>query len=163
MRAVFGEKYPDPVRVIAIGTADPRQHAGAEYSIEFCGGTHLSSTGQAGFFKIVAEEAVAKGVRRITGMTGRAAVEYVQSLEAQVAEVQQALGGSIADAARRISALQDEVKTLKKKLASGAGAGVDPIVAAGKLLESRPGAGPREADRRRDPRRHAGAIAPGHR
>ena len=63
VRAVFGEKYPDPVRVIAIGTTDPRKDASPQYSIEFCGGTHLSSTGQAGFFKVIGEEAVGKGVR----------------------------------------------------------------------------------------------------
>ena len=142
VRAMFGEKYPDPVRVIAIGTTDPRQHAGAEYSIEFCGGTHLSSTGQAGFFKIIGEEAIAKGVRRITAVTGRAAVEYMQQVESQIAAVQQALGVGIADAPKRIVALQDDIKTLRKKLAAGAGLGVDPIVAAGKLLDAAPTLGP---------------------
>ncbi len=142
VRAVFGEKYPDPVRVIAIGTTDPRSDAGPQYSIEFCGGTHLSSTGQAGFFKVTGEEAVGKGVRRITAVTGRAAVEYVQQLEAEARAVQQAVGASIADAPKRIATMQDEIRTLKKKLASGAGTGVDPIAAAGKLLDAAPAIGP---------------------
>ncbi len=142
VRAVFGEKYPDPVRVIAVGTTDPRKSAGAEHSIEFCGGTHLSSTGQAGFFKIIAEEAVAKGVRRITAVTGRAAVEYVQKLEADVRLVQQALSVSLPDAPKRIAALQDEIKALKKKLATGGGSGGDPIAVAGRLLEAAPTIGP---------------------
>ena len=142
VRAVFGEKYPDPVRVIAVGTVDPRKSAGAEHSIEFCGGTHLSSTGQAGFFKIIAEEAVAKGVRRITAVTGRAAVEYVQKLEADVRLVQQALSVSLPDAPKRVAALQDEIKALKKKLATGGGAGGDPIAVAGKILEVAPAIGP---------------------
>ena len=141
VRAVFGEKYPDPVRVIAVGTADPRLHAGVEHSLEFCGGTHLSNTGEAGFFKIIAEEAVSKGVRRVTGMTGRAAVEFVQRLESDARAVQQAVGSALADAPRRIASMQDEIKALKKKLAAGAGSKIDPIDAAGKLLDAAPAFG----------------------
>ena len=77
-------------------------------------------------------------MRRITAVTGRAAVEYVQNLQSQVSAVQQALGASLADAPKRIATLQEEIKTLKKKLAGGAGAGGDPIAAAGKLLEAAP-------------------------
>ncbi len=58
--ALFGEKYPDPVRVVSMG----------QFSVELCGGTHLTNTGQVGFLKIVAEEPVAKGVRRFVAMTG---------------------------------------------------------------------------------------------
>src|SRR5213079_424258 len=76
VRAVFGEKYPDPVRVLLIGVHDPKDATVAN-SIEFCGGTHLAHTGQAGFFKIVSQEPVSKGVRRVTGVTGRGAVEAV--------------------------------------------------------------------------------------
>jgi alanyl-tRNA synthetase len=136
VRAMFGEKYPDPVRVVAVGTADPRQSAGLEHSIEFCGGTHLTSTGQAGFFKIIGEEAVAKGVRRVTAVTGRAAVEHIQKMESEVRSIQQALSVPIAEAPRRIAALQEEIRAMKKKLAAGAGAAVDPITAAGKLLDA---------------------------
>ena len=59
VRAVFGEKYPDPVRVLLIG-AEAAKDATAETSVEFCGGTHLTHTGQAGFFKIISQEASAK-------------------------------------------------------------------------------------------------------
>src|SRR5206468_4615571 len=55
VRAVFGEKYPDPVRVLLVGADDPK-NATPENSVEFCGGTHLNHTGQAGFFKIVSQE-----------------------------------------------------------------------------------------------------------
>ena len=55
VRAVFGEKYPDPVRVLIIGAKKPEE-ATVDNSVEFCGGTHLTHTGQAGFFKIVAQE-----------------------------------------------------------------------------------------------------------
>ena len=72
VRAVFGEKYPDPVRVVLIGAEKPGRGDAATTSVEFCGGTHLTHTGQAGFFKIVGQEGVAKGVRRVTAVTGRA-------------------------------------------------------------------------------------------
>ncbi|MEM7576894.1 MAG: alanine--tRNA ligase [Planctomycetota bacterium] len=79
LRAVFGEKYPPTVRIVSIG-ADPGamleqpDNAGwANVSVEFCGGTHLGATGQAGTFTIVSQESVSKGVRRVTALTGEAA------------------------------------------------------------------------------------------
>jgi len=142
VRAIFGEKYPDPVRVISIGTLDPLGERNVEHSIEFCGGTHLSRTGEAGFFKIIAEEAVSKGVRRITAVTGRAAVEHVQRMEASLRGVSQALSAPPEEAPRRIAAMQEEIKQLRKKLASGAGAKVDPLAVAHKLLDDAPALGP---------------------
>ncbi|MCC7204858.1 MAG: hypothetical protein IT441_07240, partial [Phycisphaeraceae bacterium] len=76
LRAVFGEKYPPKVRVVSIGApvkdllSDPASDRWAKLSIEFCGGTHLAKTGDAEGLVIVSEEAVAKGVRRITAQTG---------------------------------------------------------------------------------------------
>jgi alanyl-tRNA synthetase len=134
VRAMFGEKYPDPVRVIAIGAEDLGKDLTAEHSVEFCGGTHLCHTGQAGFFKITGEENLAKGIRRITAVTGRGAVEYVHQMEMSLRGVSQALGIAPQQAPQRIAALQEEIKQLKKKLASGGG-GVDPVAAAGALLE----------------------------
>ncbi len=79
LRAVFGEKYPPRVRVVSIGVpvdellAKPANADWARLSIEFCGGTHLKKTGDAEGFVILSEDAVAKGVRRITALTGSAA------------------------------------------------------------------------------------------
>ncbi|CAL4125278.1 unnamed protein product [Meganyctiphanes norvegica] len=76
LRAVFGEVYPDPVRIVSVGIpvetleADPQSPAGSVTSVEFCGGTHLLRSGHAENFVIVAEEAIAKGIRRIVACTG---------------------------------------------------------------------------------------------
>ena len=69
--ALFGEKYPDIVRVVQMG----------DYSRELCGGTHLDNVGQVGLFKIIGEESVAAGTRRITALVGKAALEYVRQEE----------------------------------------------------------------------------------
>lgn len=80
LRAVFGEVYPDPVRVISVGPAvnsliaDPKQETWLSSSVEFCGGTHLSNTAEAVSFILTEETAVAKGIRRISGGTGETAV-----------------------------------------------------------------------------------------
>src|SRR5207244_4695055 len=78
VRAFFGDKYGDVVRVVEIGDG---------FSREFCGGTHLDHTGQAGFFKIVGEEAVGKGLRRLTCVTAREAIAAVQNEDAILAEL----------------------------------------------------------------------------
>ena len=113
VRAFFGEKYGDVVRVVQIGDG---------FSSEFCGGTHLSHTGQIGFFKIVSEEGVAKGVRRITAVTGPKAVEAVQTLERTAREAASALNASPTQLPERIAALQEEIRRLRKQLQQGAAA-----------------------------------------
>ena len=81
LRAVFGETYPDPVRVVSIGievdqlVANPENDAWTSASIEFCGGTHIESTGAAQHFALLSEEGIAKGIRRITALTGQEAVD----------------------------------------------------------------------------------------
>jgi alanyl-tRNA synthetase len=79
LRAVFGEKYPDPVRVVCCGVPidtlvkNPGSPEWRRYPIELCGGTHCKSTGEIEHFAIVSEEAVAKGIRRVVGISGEAA------------------------------------------------------------------------------------------
>jgi alanyl-tRNA synthetase len=76
---VFGERYPDPVRVVSIGVSvidllkEPHKREWMDYSIEFCGGTHLVSTDEAARFVIISEQALAAGTRRIIALTGPAA------------------------------------------------------------------------------------------
>jgi len=87
VRAIFGEKYPDPVRVVGIGVrlddvlADPGHERWGEFSIELCGGTHLADTAGAQRCVILHEQALAAGVRRITAVTGPAALAAVKAGE----------------------------------------------------------------------------------
>ena len=103
--ALFGEKYPEVVRVVTMG----------DFSRELCGGTHLGNVGQVGLFKVVAEESVSAGTRRITALTGKAALDHIRQEEQALAEVAAALKVPVALAAERVLALVDEVKTLKKQ------------------------------------------------
>jgi alanyl-tRNA synthetase len=119
VRAVFGEKYPDPVRVLMIGPEKP-QEATLEDSVEFCGGTHLNHTGQTGFFKIVSQELVGKGVRRVVAVTGRGAVATVQRISAVVDELAGRFNCAPEDVPRRVEVLQEEVKKLQTQLRKGA-------------------------------------------
>jgi len=133
VRAVFGEKYPDPVRVLLIGPERPKD-ATLETSVEFCGGTHLAHTGQAGFFKIIGQEGVGKGVRRVTAVTGREAVAVVQHQAALLDDLGGRLNCKPDEIAGRVAALQEELKKLQTQLKKGAagvwGAAADKLLAA---------------------------------
>jgi alanyl-tRNA synthetase len=118
VRAVFGEKYPDPVRVVIIGAQRPEQVT-RELSAEFCGGTHLGRSSQAGLFKIVGQEPVAKGVRRVTAVTGKRAVETLQRLSSVVDELSARLNCKAYELPTRVEALQEEVKKLQQQLKKG--------------------------------------------
>ncbi len=105
--ALFGEKYPDIVRVVQMG----------DYSRELCGGTHLDNAGQVGVFKVLAEEPVASGTRRITALTGKAALDYIRQEQQTLASVAAALKVPPSQAAERIAVLLEENKMLKKQVA----------------------------------------------
>jgi alanyl-tRNA synthetase len=111
VRAFFGEKYGDVVRVVEIGDG---------FSREFCGGTHLDNTGQAGFFKITGEEAVGKGVRRLTCVTAREAVATVQRHEAILSEMAMHFRCKPEDLPNRLESLQEEIKKLQQQVKKGA-------------------------------------------
>ncbi len=137
LRAVFGEKYPDPVRVVIVGTDSPDK-ADLTHSVEFCGGTHLARTSQAGFFEIVSQEGVAKGVRRITAVTGRGAVEAVQKLSGVVEGLTSTLNCKADEVLARVTALQEQVKALQAQLKKGAAGDLnsagDALFAAAKTI-----------------------------
>lgn len=118
VRAVFGEKYPDPVRVVLMGADDPSQVT-ENMSVEFCGGTHLPSTGSIGLFKIISQEGVSKGVRRITAVTGRGALGFIQQTSAILDDLQGRFNAPVEDLPRRIASLQEELKKLQKQIEKG--------------------------------------------
>jgi alanyl-tRNA synthetase len=100
LRAVFGETYPDPVRVVSVGPSvkdllsDPKKPTWMGHSIEFCGGTHLSNTRDATAFVITEETAVAKGIRRVSGVTGAEATA-AQSLAKELSHQVSDLSGKV--------------------------------------------------------------------
>ena len=121
--ALFGEKYGDEVRVVAMGAGEGNKPA---WSIELCGGTHVRRTGDIGLFKIVSEGAVSAGVRRIEAVTGESALALVAEGERRLNETAIALKASPAEVAERVLALiedrrrlERQVNELQKKLATG--------------------------------------------
>ncbi|BAN49966.1 alanine--tRNA ligase [Metapseudomonas resinovorans] len=117
--ALFGEKYGDQVRVLTMG---------GDFSVELCGGTHVSRTGDIGLFKITSEGGVAAGVRRIEAVSGAAALAYLNGAEEQLKEAAGLVKGSRDNLLDKLSALLDrnrqlekELEQLKAKAASAAG------------------------------------------
>jgi len=117
--ALFGEKYGDEVRVLSMG---------GDFSVELCGGTHVSRTGDIGLLRISGESSVAAGVRRIEAVTGDKAVELCDQLQDTIADVSslvRASGGNVADKVQQLvddnRRLQKEIEALKSKLANASG------------------------------------------
>ncbi len=113
--AMFGEKYGDVVRVLSIG----------DYSKEFCGGTHLTRTGDIGMFKIVKESSVSSGIRRIEALTSHRAFQYLNSLQQQVNNLSQSLGVPSEKVGERIEKILLAQKEMKKGGAKTAAANLD--------------------------------------
>jgi alanyl-tRNA synthetase len=103
---LFGEKYGDEVRVVAIGS-----------SKELCGGTHVARSGDIGLFKIVSEAGVAAGVRRVEAVTGTNALAWVQEQATRVAGISALLKTQPDDLAERVVGILDNVRALEKELA----------------------------------------------
>lgn len=106
---LFGEKYPDPCRMVSMG----------DFSRELCGGTHLTNTSQVKAFELVVEESVSTGTRRIEALTGHRAQEHRVETRQLLDRVATSLGCDPAHALSATSQLLDEVRRLKKELASG--------------------------------------------
>jgi alanyl-tRNA synthetase len=116
--ALFGEKYDDQVRVLRMG----------DFSTELCGGTHVKAVGDIGLFKLVSEQGVAAGVRRIEAMTGARAVQWMEDDEARLARIAELVKAGREDVDQKVQqvlernrALERELERLKAKLASAAG------------------------------------------
>ncbi|MHC4828875.1 MAG: alanine--tRNA ligase [Planctomycetota bacterium] len=103
--ALFGEKYGDRVRVVDV----------AGYSRELCGGTHVDRTGEIGLFKIVQEQAVQAGVRRVVAVTGREAIDWALEAHRTLKGLSRLLSAPEAAIPERVAALKDQVKEWKRK------------------------------------------------
>jgi alanyl-tRNA synthetase len=135
-RALFGEKYGDQVRVVSMGSladgagTSTGSNSPAAFSIELCGGTHVARTGDIGLISIIAEQAVAAGVRRIEAKIGQAARHHLNAKAERLHELAGLLKAPEDDAVHRLAALLDERRKLdrdlseaRKKLAMGGGDG----------------------------------------
>lgn len=120
--ALFGEKYGDIVRVVNMGG----------YSVELCGGSHLDSTAQVGSFKIISENGVAAGVRRMEALTGAAALRHYQYQEEQLKKVCQIVKTTPENMMKRLESLMAEQKEMAKEMeklkAKMAGGAVEDIL-----------------------------------
>ncbi len=113
--ALFGEKYGDEVRVVSMGSTCPG--ANKAWSVELCGGTHVSRTGDIGLVRVVAESGSAAGVRRIEALTGEGARAYLDEQDARVREAANVLKTRPEDLIERLKHLVEERKVLEKQLA----------------------------------------------
>src|SRR5688572_7450949 len=110
--ALFGEKYGDEVRVLSMG-----RNTDADYSVELCGGTHVTATGDIQLLKITSESAVSSGVRRIEALTGEAARQWLNARDEKLRETAAALKAAPDEVPARVAALVEERKRLEKQLA----------------------------------------------
>jgi alanyl-tRNA synthetase len=113
--ALFGEKYGDSVRVLTLGNS--LTEAGKFYSVELCGGTHVARTGDIALFKIVSEQGVAAGVRRIEAVTGEAARRFLLDQAGVAKALADQFKTPVAEVLARVDALVAERKALEKQLA----------------------------------------------
>jgi alanyl-tRNA synthetase len=141
--ALFGEKYGEEVRVVAMGRDEAATDRKGNYSIELCGGTHVRRTGDIGLFRILSEGAVSAGVRRVEAVTGAAALAVIEEEARLLREAASALKVSAAELPGRVAALLEERRKLerdlaetRKKLATG-GAGAEMEEVAGLKLALR--------------------------
>lgn len=127
--ALFGEKYGDTVRVVSVG----------DYSTELCGGTHIANSGQIGAFRILSENGVAAGVRRIEAITGMGLYNKLRTEEELVHSAADALKTNVSGLLNRISTLNEELKANKKELEDlkrqTMNSGLDELITGAKVIK----------------------------
>ena len=115
--ALFGEKYGEEVRVVAMGVAGAGAKAGKTYSIELCGGTHARRTGDIGLVRVLSESAVAAGVRRLEAVTGEGALSYLREQDERVRAAAAALKSRPEEIVERITVLVEDRRKMERQLA----------------------------------------------
>ncbi|SMC80952.1 alanine--tRNA ligase [Rhizobium sp. RU36D] len=128
--ALFGEKYGDEVRVVSMGTGISGAKSGKPYSVELCGGTHVSATGEIGLVRLLSDSAVGAGVRRIEAVTGEGARAYLAEQDERIKALATSLKVQPGDVVSRVETMVEERRRLereladaKRKLAMGGGQG----------------------------------------
>ncbi len=130
-QALFGEKYGDEVRVVSMGRApgSGKGTDGQTYSLELCGGTHVTRLGDIGAFVLLGDSASSAGVRRIEALTGQAALDHLRAQDARLADIAAALKAPVNETVDRVKALvaerralENEVAQLRRDLAMSGGA-----------------------------------------
>jgi alanyl-tRNA synthetase len=118
-QALFGEKYGDEVRVVAMGHLPGANKGtdGATYSLELCGGTHVTRTGDIGVFVLLGDSASSAGVRRIEALTGAPALDHLNAQVGKLADAAAVLKARPEDVAQRVRSLLDERRALENELA----------------------------------------------
>jgi alanyl-tRNA synthetase len=133
--ALFGEKYGSEVRVVGLGI-DSEERMGQAFSREFCGGTHVDRLGVIGGFKVIREESVSAGVRRITALTGPGFTAYAESMARVVGGLSELLKVPAEQLPQRVEQLMVENKRLAKELKTAArSGGPDALAEAKDLLD----------------------------
>ncbi len=134
--ALFGEKYGNQVRVVALGAED-ENHIGKAFSREFCGGTHVDRLGVIGGFKIIKEESISAGVRRITALTGPALTAHLEKAADLIDALSTMLKVPSESLVDRVGRLMEDNKRLSKELkAASRQSGVDVMAEARGLFET---------------------------
>ncbi|ELA08403.1 alanyl-tRNA ligase [Moraxella macacae 0408225] len=110
---LFGEKYGDTVRVLSMGVIDKQ---GKPFSIELCGGLHVARTGDIGLFKIISEQGISAGVRRIEAVTGLGALKFVQQGEKELSKLANQFKAKRHEIGDRVAQLNDKNRDLEKQL-----------------------------------------------
>ncbi|MBM7855023.1 alanyl-tRNA synthetase [Desulfohalotomaculum tongense] len=104
--ALFGEKYGQTVRVVKMG----------DFSLELCGGTHVTSTSEIGLFKIISESSIGSGIRRIEAVTGQGVLNYLEAKEEQLNQIAGIVKASPHEAVKKVQSLQNRIKELEHEL-----------------------------------------------
>lgn len=122
VRAMFGETYPDPVRVVSVGVkvptllSDPDNETWQDHAVEFCGGTHLDRTGEADAFVLIGEESVQKGVRRLVACTGAKAKELMEAAKSLASRIEGAKGLGERHLPGEVKAIRQEIESAELPL-----------------------------------------------